>query len=507
MVRSNVIDTDLDSLQDGTVLHEDGYDDRRSVLVSAGLALFLLWLAPLTSSLWTDETATAWVLQPGFSETWHRAVTYQPLPPLFFTVDWLFTMLLGRHEWAMRLPSLLAMVGAVLLTWRLGRRLFGETAGVLGAIVLGVSGTGAFLATDARPYGLALFLFIASTFFLVRWTSEGGPLDGIAFVVTGALMWYAAFIFAPAVLAQVAYSARKQTAGTAVSTRALILAWVATAAVVLPLTPFVLHVAAGRSDVSLPVLPTPANALIAVMPTILAAGALLGLLLARIEGRFGFHLAQSEPGGFLLVSVWLVAPPLVLLVASQLSGDSLWAERHLAILAPAWSLLAGWALAGIDRASARRIVLIAMVIASVLGVGTLVHTNDDGIVENWRGAIDFARANLNPTTTVLMDPNLVESADPAWLRDPVKSSYLMAPFAMYPLDSAQAPVAVPALPVLGTSGYFKDVLARVSSGGQVILISRSATTIAWINGQLAKDGYSVHGRGFGDVAVVIYTPG
>ena len=51
----------------------------------------------------------------------------------------LFIQLLGRHEIAVRLPSVLAGMGCIWLTYAIGRRLLSPTAGLLGALSLGVA--------------------------------------------------------------------------------------------------------------------------------------------------------------------------------------------------------------------------------------------------------------------------------------------------------------------------------------------------------------------------------
>ena len=51
----------------------------------------------------------------------------------------LFIQLLGRHEVAVRLPSVLASVGCLLLTYAIGRRLLGPTAALLGTLSLGLA--------------------------------------------------------------------------------------------------------------------------------------------------------------------------------------------------------------------------------------------------------------------------------------------------------------------------------------------------------------------------------
>ncbi|MBT9311393.1 ArnT family glycosyltransferase [Leptothoe kymatousa] len=51
----------------------------------------------------------------------------------------LFMQLLGRHEVAVRLPSILASIGCIWLTYAIGKRLMTPTAALLGALSLGVA--------------------------------------------------------------------------------------------------------------------------------------------------------------------------------------------------------------------------------------------------------------------------------------------------------------------------------------------------------------------------------
>ncbi|ESA38270.1 pmt family 4-amino-4-deoxy-l-arabinose transferase [Leptolyngbya sp. Heron Island J] len=51
----------------------------------------------------------------------------------------IFIKFLGRHEVAVRLPSVLASIGCILLTYAIGRRLLSPTAALLGSLSLGVA--------------------------------------------------------------------------------------------------------------------------------------------------------------------------------------------------------------------------------------------------------------------------------------------------------------------------------------------------------------------------------
>ncbi len=75
-----------------------------------------------------------------------NGLPYLEKPPLYFWLTagtfWLF----GASEWAVRIWSALATLGAVLLTWRIGRRLYGPRAGLYAGLILAtVVGNGLYV--------------------------------------------------------------------------------------------------------------------------------------------------------------------------------------------------------------------------------------------------------------------------------------------------------------------------------------------------------------------------
>ena len=108
------------------------------LLVIAGALFFLrLGQLPLTEP---DEGRNGEVAREML--VLHDAVTphYDTLPyldkPVFFF--WLVAgsfRLFGVSEWAARLPSALAALGTLLLVWLLGRRMFGERAGLAAGVI------------------------------------------------------------------------------------------------------------------------------------------------------------------------------------------------------------------------------------------------------------------------------------------------------------------------------------------------------------------------------------
>ncbi len=80
-----------------------------------------------------------------------NGLPYLEKPPLYFWLTALTLGVTGPREWSVRLWSALATLGSVLLTWRIGRRLYGARAGLLAGLAL------------ATVVGNALYVRKAST--------------------------------------------------------------------------------------------------------------------------------------------------------------------------------------------------------------------------------------------------------------------------------------------------------------------------------------------------------
>ena len=95
---------------------------------------------------------------------------------------------LAPGERALRAPSLLAMVCAAVLVWRVGRRLGDDEAGLLAALAFVALRIVGAQAANARPYALGLVLVTASMLFLLRWLDGGSARDGAAWALLAGLM-------------------------------------------------------------------------------------------------------------------------------------------------------------------------------------------------------------------------------------------------------------------------------------------------------------------------------
>ncbi|HEY1358014.1 MAG TPA: glycosyltransferase family 39 protein [Thermoleophilaceae bacterium] len=135
------------------------------LLTVLGLALRL----PLQGqSLFADEISTWWIATThglgGAVSTVHSDA--EITPPLYFVLSWLATRIDQTPE-LLRLPSLLAGVAAIPLTYQLGVKTVGRAAGLLAAGFVAVSPFMLFYSSEARGYQVAIALVLGSTLALL----------------------------------------------------------------------------------------------------------------------------------------------------------------------------------------------------------------------------------------------------------------------------------------------------------------------------------------------------
>ena len=144
--------------------------DRALVLVAAlTLVALALRLPQFDQSLFGDELFA-------YDEVAHRslggmldAILHGPevTPPFFFLFAWASAQLGDPAIW-LRLPSLLAGVALVPVTFALGAMTVGRRAALAGAAVIALSPLAAFYAVEARPYATLALAAAGSTACLLR---------------------------------------------------------------------------------------------------------------------------------------------------------------------------------------------------------------------------------------------------------------------------------------------------------------------------------------------------
>ena len=410
------------------------------LLIAAGALLVVqLWFGLAGSSFWLDETGTWWVIKDGPFQAMARASSWSVQSPFFYLLAWLSSRAFGLNEVALRIPSMLAMAGAVIFLFHIARRLFDRSTAIV-TVVLFLA-VASFYAVDARPYALAMLCLTASILSLLRWVEGNRFIDAAACVVTGAGVVYAHYLMALGLgpmllyaLAAVWHQRRRLWSVAAMAAGVIVLA--------LPLIPELLPFYATRRAHTVIGLPENRDLLQAFIPCSVAGMLVILVWLwmsARGKASFG---RRCEWPACVLVASWAVFAPLVLFLLPAVSDLRLFVDRYYSSALPGQALLAGVLISSIGVRGVRTGLVLAIAAASVLGQSRMSVGSHGG--ENWRDALHYVRSEAGGAPVLLVSP-FAEGADFKALSDPALQEILFAPEAMYgePMHSIRLPRTFP----------------------------------------------------------------
>lgn len=480
----------------GAPVGESG--NRTFLLVALLLGIAALWVLPISSSLWLDETGTYWVVKDDLGAAIDRATRFQGQTPLYYVLAWTAKRIGGANEVALRMPSLLAMGIAVLLLYRLGRRLFDDESAMLATVVFATNPIVVFAAADARPYAITTAVLLGATLALVRWLDEGRVWDGIAYVLLASATIYLHYLFAPALAAHAVYAWRRRGR---VHWRTITSVGAGLGVLLLPALSQLLSLAGRRGSLSVPSSDLIQGLFGTIAPPILFTAMVTGLLIARIAGPVSLDHRVPRRGSFVLTAALLLIVPISFFVISEYTATKIFAQRYMVGTVIGLALLGGWVIACTVPARARRIVVIAILFWTAFSVGGDVH-----YVENWQEGIAMANKLIDRSDTpVLVHTAFIEAAQVDWLTHPERASYLMAPIAFYPIEGH--PIPMPYQLNAPAAAYLEHVTrTELIRHDQFLLITRYGFVPfkAWLDGRLAGTGFRSTSVIFGNVIVHEY---
>ena len=107
-----------------------------------------------------------------------RAVSHtENSPPLWYVLEWIDYRILGSGEFALRLPSALAGIAVVPVSWAIGEIVAGRRAAIASAALVAVNPLFVWYSQEARAYGLFVFTAALSILCFLRLAraSRRGP--------------------------------------------------------------------------------------------------------------------------------------------------------------------------------------------------------------------------------------------------------------------------------------------------------------------------------------------
>lgn len=161
------------------------------------LALFVLVGSVLrvyrvgSESLWIDEVfMTTMATDRTLSELLFVVPTFEPHPPLYNVFVWFWVRLTGVSAVTMRSTSVVLGVIAIVLCYRLGRRMFDRWTAAVATLFVTVSPFQIWYAQEARMYALLLVTTLASYLLLVQLRESYTRRRAVLYVSLGVVVGY-----------------------------------------------------------------------------------------------------------------------------------------------------------------------------------------------------------------------------------------------------------------------------------------------------------------------------
>lgn len=342
-----------------------GYSDRLRWIPPACAAALGLWQLG-EPSLWIDEAYTA--ERTGF--TYGRLM--EDIQWAHFTLVKAWSVMGGTSEFALRFPSVVGGIVAVVLMYGFTKWLVDERVAFISALLLAVNPFVIHWSQQARAYSILLALAIAATWLFLRAIEKNTALAwaGYGVLVAVLIYWqtFSAFIFV-AVHVFLAWRNR----------RALV-----TWALVLVVTTPWLIAFFDREAEMLPTKWIPSPTFDSIVD-----------FLREAPGAWGVGLVVASIGTLYiggrerrLLIAWALLPMALSLIASL--QDAVFVSRYLIVSTPAFAMLGAVAL--IHLAGRLRAVAIGATIAGTavgLGLWYAPNGSKNWIGEDWKAATEF----------------------------------------------------------------------------------------------------------------------
>jgi uncharacterized membrane protein len=161
------------------------------------LALILVLAAALRlhrlahDSLWGDEITTVLLARKTIPDLISTNIVWENIPPLHHLILHFWIILFGDSEFSVRMPSLLAGVAGVWMTYVLVRRLLGIRVALIAGLLLAVNPMHIAYSQECRSYTLSVLLGLAATDAFVRLLRKPTQRLQAAYALIAALGLYA----------------------------------------------------------------------------------------------------------------------------------------------------------------------------------------------------------------------------------------------------------------------------------------------------------------------------
>jgi dolichyl-phosphate-mannose-protein mannosyltransferase len=420
----------------------------------------------LPSSLWVDEMATAFVVQHGAHDPSFQ-VAPQVAASIYYVLPRLAERIFGFSEISYRLPSVLAMLGALFLIGKIAARLIHPDAAWFAVFLCLALREFDSQADDARPYALAMLVAAGSLWLLIRWLDTAHWIYAVSFVIVASLLWRVHLILWPMYILFALYAAvRLARHDTQVGSQ---ITWIRTAVVFAALFVSLIPVMRqamelNRQAASHVVADMPnAGTLIQALKLATVAGvcAVSALLSRWLRWPVSMQAGAISASSLCLIAGWWLCQPLGLFFFSIGTGHSVFLARYLYLALPGVALFSTMVAAVFVPARYWKPISAALGLGVLLFLGrwnhwTIVHHNSD-----WRRAAQTLNRVTDPATPIVCPSPFIEARDGVWRPDYPTTSFLYSHLLVYRLDGRTLPFPFETSPE--TERYASTLTAQVLS--------------------------------------------
>ena len=477
--------------------------------IALGFALcasIAAWFSTIGSALWLDETVSYWQISGGFWRIWAR----QGLsPPGYPYILWATKSLFGSTEIVLRMPSVLAMVAATYVLYRIAREFFSTEIAAIIAVVFCLHPTVAFAAVDARPYAFAVLIANCAILSCLRFMKTNSMRHALLLGASAAAIFYFHYLFGvllPALaLVFLAWKGRewRRFAPKLAAAGALF------GVMILPVIPPLLQLfRTGQSHV-FDSAPQISDFLSTMAPGHVLALLFIGtIFVAAMLQKLGSPGEESPRAG--LACLFLGTIPLALLYdVSTLTSLHMFTGRYRLVAVPGIALCWGFLASCVRSKAIRTAFCVALVAFTFSRFSFASLSIDEPHGYTWKYSLEVAdKAAAVENAPLLICSDLPESNFEAMPTDVYAAANgAFAPLSYYKVHSRVVPLPR-ALNGEAVAQIDKFLATAIPAKQRFLAVGFvfSAPTLAWIRDR-TKDAYVAQNLGTTDgVTVIEYSP-
>jgi hypothetical protein len=464
-------------------------DRVQSAIYALALAASVsVWFIAIRAPLWLDETISFWQIHAGFSKISSR----QGLSfGAYSYILWLATKIFGTSEIGLRIPEILAMLGAVYLLYRAAWELFDRDVALITVAVFCLHPIIVFASIDVRPYAFAALAINAAIYVLVRLRRSNSKWLAALFGASAASIVYFQFLFVAILPAlAICFLLSKKASDAKKMERQFGVAFGAFALAFLPTIPGLLYMFRTSGTHVFEDVPKLADVAWTLAPGELIYVFGAAALAAAVTGQI--DLKDRVDGlSVLLCASLTLGPILVLYGVSVGTPIHIFTPRHRLVAIPGIALCWGLLVSRIHSRFIRVVFCAAFVSATAYSYVSSTDSNQHGYT--WKYALEFAEKNASADNAPVLICSDLPEADhmPMPVGSAVKDSTLFAPLTYYKLSGPVVPLprALNEEAVRVGSDFLQDA-ARRRKRFLALASSPSYRTLDWI-ADIASGTYNV----------------